>query len=143
MILKRLYLTDPGKGQNGFTFIEVLVAIAIMSFSAFVIWNGLSGVMATGEKTLKKSGSISELALFEYSFRVSVNKINIPYWEKSISSDFLTEFQNELENYSFKYLNIKSFQASEKVMTVILVSDDFIEVEITANYGSFPLVAEL
>jgi len=103
MHLKRLFHISTGDGEDGFTFIEVLVAIAIFSFSAFVIWNGVSGAINAGEKILIRSRITSELASFEYDFRKSVNLIKTPYWERERSSEKLTDLTKELENYPFNF----------------------------------------
>lgn len=133
--------------DDGFTFIEVIVAIAIISFSSFILWSGISGTFNTVSKVYNRSRISGELGHFEFLLRKEVNEIEIPYWNSSFDpqADFLfTEdeklfFQNEQFTYQFSYLTLDSLEMKGDGVEVQVQTASGETHSIFALYGSFPM----
>ena len=137
--------------QDGFTFLEVLVAIAIMSISSFAIWNGVHGGLNVLEKIVIKSRITADLALFEKLFRDSINDISTPYWvDEYTLADLSLYNENEILTFElhdikhqFKSLTLVEIEEQEHGMQVRLKTERDSIILVYARYGSFHLSGDL
>lgn len=136
--------------DEGFTFIEVIVAIAILSFSGFIIWSGISGTFDTVLKVYNKSRITGELRELEYLFRANVNDIQVPYWESTFEpvADFIITkddnlcIQRENLNYQFSFLTVDNLEIVEDGMEITVKTTVGESHSIFALYSTFPLMGD-
>ncbi len=121
--------------EDGFTFVEVIVAIAIISITGFILWSGLNGIYETVLKVYKNSRITGELRQLEFLFRKNVDEIEIPYWDSSFEpeSDFIFTSQ-------FSYLTLDSIENDKNGMEIKVITADGEIFSIYALYGSFVLM---
>lgn len=133
--------------QEGFTYIEVLVALAIISLSGYVIWMGFSSGLQALEKIYEKSRVSAELVIFERLFRREVNKLCVPYWEKegdygelliSNEVDFLS-FNIDGKIHRFSYITMKELKMLEKGIEIDLQLRGDGAITLFQRFGSFPI----
>ncbi|MDA3810810.1 MAG: hypothetical protein PF518_10860 [Spirochaetaceae bacterium] len=145
--MNRKYISE----QDGFTYIEVIVALFIISFSAFILWGGLSGALKASEKIFIRAKRNNELTQLEYQFRTIVNFWDVDYWDKSIDLIELEIYQKENllflkfseEVFTYRYLQFVSFNFSDKFVELIISDDSGIETTLHASYGSFVLDGDM
>ncbi|MBN2658740.1 MAG: hypothetical protein JXR86_16915 [Spirochaetales bacterium] len=135
--------------EEGYTFVEVLAALAILSLSGFLIWTGLSAGLAFLDKLAARNREISEIALFEYLLRTEAYKIGPAYWERDIPEDacggvfeddgrlFLKTDQGDIPFFTLHLIEIGNSRS--EIRLKIKTDRDF-ELDINANYGKFPLI---
>lgn len=136
--------------DEGFTFIEVLVAIAIISFSGFIIWSGISGTFETVLKVYHSSRISGELRQLEYLFRKNVNEMEIPYWDSSFEYEagfFVTaedklHIQSDNFTYQFSFLTMDSLDIGESGMELNVSTPEGESFSLLAQYGSFALMED-
>jgi len=142
-ILKQFCHTD----EDGFTYIEVITAIFIISISSFVIWSGFQGAMRAVDKILLTSRIDNELILLEYEFRKAVGSINTDYWKKEINSENLDISQEDellilkigQQFHYYNYLSLIDFAKAETGAELIVSDENNREITLKANWGSFIL----
>lgn len=136
--------------QDGFTYLEVLVAIAIISISSFAVWNGIHGGLNAIEKIIIKSRITAELVLFEHLFRDAVNEIKTPYWEnENTSFEFSIHKKNDVlifdiheVKHQFKYISLLEMNEQESGIEIRLETGKDSSVTLYARYGTFLLQGE-
>jgi general secretion pathway protein I len=79
----------PGEGYRGFTLIEVVVALVILSTSGLVLFSWISQNLATATR-LRESQAISQLQLEGVSWLSTINPVVEPEGERDVSGLLLT-----------------------------------------------------
>lgn len=133
--------------EEGFTYIEVIAAIFIVSLLAFVLWNGVSIAFNVIDKSYTSAKVNNELGALEYRFRTLVNSIEYNYWENEphreafmfSNRDNQMTFKYKEELYSFEYLEFLSIDYTENRAILIIRADKGTNIEIAALWGSFVL----
>ncbi|MBB6478492.1 prepilin-type N-terminal cleavage/methylation domain-containing protein [Spirochaeta isovalerica] len=132
--------------DDGYTFVEVLVAIAIISLSGFVLWAGISRGMSFAEKIRIRNRENSEIAFFEYLFREEIGKIGLPYYESGFEEyDGVFQEENLLiiergaEKISFLNLSFADLKQTESYAEIHLHTVSGKDIMIKAPYGKYPL----
>lgn len=132
--------------EAGFTFIEVLVAMAVLSLSGFILWTGLDGAMKSIEKIHNRNNIVSEISRFEYLFRTEINRLGPAYWETGIDDySGLYMMSNSLcldtghEKNLFYNIDLETLELKDSGIEVVLSSLEWKEIRVFANFGSFSL----
>ena len=74
--------------DDGYTFTEVLAALAILSFSGLLLWSGLNlGIRSIG-KINGRNKETGDIILLEYYFRREIGNRGAAYWEKEFSETY-------------------------------------------------------
>lgn len=143
MILNR----SDNPGEAGFTLIEVIVALFILSLSSFVLLDGFSIALKVFDKTNQTARINNDLATVEFRFRKLVNSAAFPYWENEINGNvFNVKNENEKmilglndELYTFKHLEFVSIVYSDKGSKLTLQTGKGEDIEISAKWGSYTM----
>ncbi len=125
--------------EEGFTYLEVLAAISIISFSGFIIWNGVNGAINATGKVLEKSRVTTELTLFEYNIRNAVKELKIAYWDNEIDVEKLEELTDKIENTELEYIHLESIETSPTGVIVNISDNRAVDYRIKVNFSSFIL----
>jgi competence protein ComGF len=134
------------KNDDGFTYIEVIVAISIIAFSSFVIFSGISTAIESTDKVMTNNRINNEVILFEYYFRKAVNEIEFNYWDREIDTDSIQVSQEDGylllksgdEIYRFSSLKFESIDVLDHGIAVDFSSDGT-TYTVSAKYSSFIL----
>lgn len=133
--------------DDGYTFVEVLAALAILSLSGFIVWSGLSGGIRAVETIQNRNRVTSEIALLEYSFRGEIGKLGPSFWEREYGDEYrgLYEIDGKLilETDSgklvFPHLRLLEMDQTDRGVTITLSAGNAGDLAIRAAYGTFPL----
>ena len=68
------------ESERGFTYIEVMVALIILSLAGVLIWQGVSASGKLLDKISARSSSTMRLMQTEEAVREFVGRIKIPFW---------------------------------------------------------------
>jgi len=134
--------------EEGFTFIEILTALAILSLTGFLVWTGLSNGMAYIEKLSLRNREVSEMARLEYLFREEINRLGPSYWEAGISEEYKGVYQSEGILYletdqgaiPFYLIDLIELKQTERAVELCLQTESEREITIKAPFGKLPLV---
>jgi len=114
-----LKLSSPSQ-NDGFTYIEVITAIIILSLSGFIVWSGISLAGKALESTINSIRTNNEISVLEYDFRQAVNSIQVQYWKGERDSAELNCFHDKILVYNtlvFHSLHFYGTGAELKVLT--------------------------
>jgi hypothetical protein len=118
------------KNEEGYTYLEVIAAICILSISTYLLLSGMNLTVRAADKVMKHGRISKELLLFEYYFRRSVNHIECEYWNRGIALDDFYLFQEDdslfldyrKERFQFFNLTLESMNVLDKGIEVIIMS---------------------
>jgi prepilin-type N-terminal cleavage/methylation domain-containing protein len=70
--------------NDGFTFIETLVAISILLIVGMLLYTALHTTLSAGNKTKTTAMESRQLLLIDTALREATQDVTIPYWEKAM-----------------------------------------------------------
>jgi len=76
---------DKHKNSSGFTLLEVLIALTLISLLGLAAFSVFPEVRGVAEKLKKANKYNYELLQLEHTLRSSVSRIQIPYWVQEIT----------------------------------------------------------
>jgi prepilin-type N-terminal cleavage/methylation domain-containing protein len=68
------------RNENGFTYIEMMVALIIVSLVGVIIWQGIANAGKLLDKITVHSSSTVKLMQMEESMRRLIGKVRYPFW---------------------------------------------------------------
>ena len=110
------------KNEDGFTFIEIMIALIITSLLGIVIWQGLARGSSLIEKISMSSSETVKVLQMEESIRTVTSKVIIPFWEDAI------KIEEEDDKLSIPY-----FEAERDKFLSIKIEDDYLLIGSSKN----------
>lgn len=133
--------------EDGFTYIEVLTALLILSLSSLVLWSGLTQAISLVEKIHRKNKEIQEIALLEYYLRDEVGRFGPSYWDMDNSEDYTglsklddnLVLESDLGKRYFTSLELLEQNAVSNGVSFLIHTKSGRTVELLCRYGRFSL----
>lgn len=133
------------RSEDGFTFVEVLAALAIISLSAFLLGSALRGGMAAVEKIQNRNDVAAEISRLEFLFREEIGKLGPAWWEEEYGETYQNLYEKDGvlclvaddSIFTFRHLKLENLEQSKLGITAALETDKGMHLEIKALYGSF------
>jgi prepilin-type N-terminal cleavage/methylation domain-containing protein len=69
------------QNERGFTFIEILVSLLLLSLLGLVIWNGLSRGEGLVLRTFQAAADSVKILQLDTGLRDAAGRVRVPYWE--------------------------------------------------------------
>jgi prepilin-type N-terminal cleavage/methylation domain-containing protein len=118
MSLKKTFVFPNSDREDGFTFIEVIVSVTILSILGFSIWMGFIGIMNLIRTVPEATEKGQKLLNLDTYLRQTCEDIVLPFW--------IPEYEYEEESdkvmlpyYGGKEENILSIEYKDKYITII------------------------
>lgn len=127
------------KDREGFSLLEALVALGILSFIVAAILSGFSAQIYTNTKIREKNLAISLAEerieeVLKYS-RDQLNNMGVI--NKTIVEDFSKKTQTTGPLVSSKYANLKDYRGMKRttVITQDPANSELLDIKVTVEYG--------
>jgi prepilin-type N-terminal cleavage/methylation domain-containing protein len=75
------------KNEEGFTFIEILVSMVLLSVLGVTIWTGLISSQGLIRKIISEASMSAKILQLDNFVRQHVNQVKIPFWEGKIKAE--------------------------------------------------------
>lgn len=75
------------KNEEGFTFIEILVSMVLLSVLGITIWTGLISSQGLIRKIISEASMAAKILQLDNFVRQNANKVKIPFWEGKIKTE--------------------------------------------------------
>ncbi len=75
------------KNEGGFTFIEILVSMVLLSVLGITIWAGLINSQGLIRKIISEASMSAKILQLDNFLRQNANKVKIPFWEGKIKTE--------------------------------------------------------
>lgn len=105
------------KNEKGFTFIEILVSMVLLSVLGITIWAGLINSQGLIRKIISEASTSAKILQLDNFVRQNTNKVKIPFWEGKIKID------GEESGLAIPYMNAEYadkliFKTSENMLLI-------------------------
>lgn len=123
--------SKPNARNAGFSFLEVLAALLLLSALSLALWGGLAGSQGLLQKTIRRLSTSVKLLQLDSAIRQALERVRIPFW-----IDPETAARQEGERVSFAWLDgeperLLTFELSDG--TVVIAADGG-----RVGFGPFP-----
>ncbi len=74
-------------GQGGFTFVELLVSLVLLSVLGLVVWSGLLNADGLVRRTIRQAALSARVLQLDTFLRRSALRVRVPYWQTGLQAN--------------------------------------------------------
>ena len=75
------------RNEQGFTFVEILVSMLLLSVLGLVIWSALARGQGLVQRTFQGTLEAVRVLQLDTGLRKAAGRVRVPYWERGPAAD--------------------------------------------------------